>query len=55
MRPVRAPWRRLLGALDPRGWSLTVRVVTVTVLLSSLAVLAVGGYLSSVIADGLFT
>lgn len=51
--PGRAPgvWRR---RLDPRTWPLAARVVAVTVLLSSLAILAVGGYLSSVIADGLF-
>ncbi|MGP9693857.1 MtrAB system histidine kinase MtrB [Brachybacterium sp. AOP25-B2-12] len=40
--------------LDPRTWSLTLRVVSVTVLLSLLAILAVGSYLSTVIADGLF-
>lgn len=36
-------------------WPLTGRVVTVTVLLSTLAILAVGTYLSSVIADGMFS
>lgn len=39
---------------DPRSWSLTMRVVSVTILLSTLAIFAVGGYLSSMIADGLF-
>lgn len=41
-------------AWHPRSWPLAVRVVTVTVLLSVLAVATVGGYLSSVIADGLY-
>lgn len=40
--------------VDPRTWPLTVRVVAATVLLSVVAFAAVGAYLSSVIADGLF-
>ncbi|WP_304502161.1 MtrAB system histidine kinase MtrB [Brachybacterium sp. FME24] len=39
---------------DPRSWPLALRVVLVTTLLSILAMLAVGAYLSSVIADGLY-
>ncbi len=53
-RRVRGLPLRLARALDPRGWSLAVRVVSVTVLLSTVAILAVGAYLSSVITDGLF-
>lgn len=45
---------RLAHAADPRGWPLALRVVLVTTLLSILAMLAVGAYLSSVIADGLY-
>ncbi|MGP5624760.1 MtrAB system histidine kinase MtrB [Brachybacterium alimentarium] len=45
---------RLARAADPRGWPLALRVVLVTTLLSILAMLAVGAYLSSVIADGLY-
>ncbi|MEE1616910.1 MtrAB system histidine kinase MtrB [Brachybacterium sp. J153] len=45
---------RLGRALDPRHWQLALRVVVVTTLLSILAMLAVGAYLSSVIADGLY-
>ncbi|WP_246954701.1 MtrAB system histidine kinase MtrB [Brachybacterium sp. Marseille-Q7125] len=40
--------------VDPRSWPLAVRVVVVTILLSILALLTVGAYLSSVIADGLY-
>ncbi|QNN83565.1 HAMP domain-containing histidine kinase [Brachybacterium sp. Z12] len=39
---------------DPRSWPLALRVVLVTTLLSLFALLAVGAYLSSVIADGLY-
>ena len=50
-----APRRdRLRQAADPRSWSLALRVVLVTTLLSTLALLAVGAYLSTVIADGLY-
>ncbi len=50
-----APRRdRLRQAADPRNWSLALRVVLVTTLLSTLALLAVGAYLSTVIADGLY-
>ena len=45
---------RLLRAVDPRSWSLALRVVLVTTLLSTIALLAVGAYLSTVIADGLY-
>jgi len=45
--------RAVLGA-DPRSWPLALRVVLVTTLLSIVALLAVGAYLSSVIADGLY-
>lgn len=38
----------------PGHWPLALRVVVVTTLLASLAILAVGAYLSSVIADGLY-
>nr|WP_245354782.1 MtrAB system histidine kinase MtrB [Brachybacterium sacelli] len=41
-------------AVDPRGWPLALRVVLVTTLLSIVSMLAVGAYLSSVIADGLY-
>lgn len=40
--------------VDPRTWPLALRVVLVTTLLSIVAMLAVGAYLSSVIADGLY-
>ena len=40
--------------VDPRSWPLALRVVLVTTLLSIVALLAVGAYLSSVIADGLY-
>ncbi|WP_058233785.1 MtrAB system histidine kinase MtrB [Devriesea agamarum] len=40
--------------IAPRSWSLTVRVVVVTVVLATVGVLTVGLYLSSVIADGVF-
>ncbi|ASK64916.1 two-component sensor histidine kinase [Brachybacterium avium] len=43
----------VLGA-DPRSWPLALRVVLVTTLLSIVALLTVGAYLSSVIADGLY-
>jgi two-component system sensor histidine kinase MtrB len=39
---------------DPRSWALALRVVLVTTLLSTVALLAVGAYLSTVIADGLY-
>ncbi|AXK45519.1 MtrAB system histidine kinase MtrB [Brachybacterium saurashtrense] len=45
--------RAVLGA-DPRSWPLALRVVLVTTLLSIVALLTVGAYLSSVIADGLY-
>lgn len=45
--------RMVLGP-DPRSWPLALRVVLVTTLLSLVALLAVGAYLSSVIADGLY-
>ncbi|WP_422115069.1 MtrAB system histidine kinase MtrB [Brachybacterium sp. UNK5269] len=45
---------RAVHAADPRSWPLALRVVLVTTLLSMLAMLAVGAYLSSVIADGLY-
>ncbi|WP_114855565.1 MtrAB system histidine kinase MtrB [Brachybacterium sp. YJGR34] len=45
---------RSVRAVDPRSWPLALRVVVVTTLLSILAMLAVGAYLSSVIADGLY-
>lgn len=38
----------------PGHWPLALRVVVVTTLLASLAILTVGAYLSSVIADGLY-
>ncbi|MFC7463869.1 MtrAB system histidine kinase MtrB [Brachybacterium sp. GCM10030252] len=41
-------------AADPRSWPLALRVVLVTTLLSIVSMLAVGAYLSSVIADGLY-
>ena len=41
-------------AVDPRSWPLALRVVLVTTLLSIVSMLAVGAYLSSVIADGLY-
>ena len=40
--------------VDPRSWPFALRVVLVTTLLSIVALLAVGAYLSSVIADGLY-
>ncbi|HEX7352838.1 MtrAB system histidine kinase MtrB [Brachybacterium sp.] len=45
--------RAVLDA-DPRSWPLALRVVLVTTLLSIVALLTVGAYLSSVIADGLY-
>nr|WP_283774952.1 MtrAB system histidine kinase MtrB [Brachybacterium equifaecis] len=42
-----------MGA-DPRQWPLAARVVLLTTALSTLAVLAVGAYLTSVISDGLY-
>ena len=45
---------RALLAAHPRAWPLALRVVLVTTLLSIVAMLAVGAYLSSVIADGLY-
>lgn len=44
----------LVRHLDPRQWPLALRVVVVTTLLSIMAILTVGTYLSSVIADGLY-
>lgn len=44
----------LVRRLDPRQWPLALRVVVVTTLLAIIAILTVGTYLSSVIADGLF-
>lgn len=44
----------MLHRLLPTHWPLALRVVVVTTLLSSIAILAVGTYLSSVIADGLY-
>ena len=44
----------LVRHLDPRQWPLALRVVVVTTLLSIIAILTVGTYLSSVIADGLY-
>ncbi|MEE1649607.1 MtrAB system histidine kinase MtrB [Brachybacterium sp. J144] len=52
--PVPSAAARLGRAFDPRHWQLALRVVVVTTLLSILAMLAVGAYLSSVIADGLY-
>ncbi|WP_343068569.1 MtrAB system histidine kinase MtrB [Brachybacterium halotolerans] len=40
--------------LDPRRWSLAVRVVALTILLAAISVMSVGTYLSSVISDGLY-
>src|SRR5699024_7009108 len=40
--------------VDPRHWPLALRVVVVTIALSIVAMLTVGAYLSSVIADGLY-
>ncbi len=45
---------RAVPGIDPRSWPLALRVVLVTTLLSIVALLAVGAYLSSVIADGLY-
>ena len=45
---------RLRRGVDVRTWPLALRVVTVTTLLALLAILAVGVYLSTVIADGLY-
>ena len=44
----------LVRHLDPRQWPLALRVVVVTTLLSIVAILTVGAYLSGVIADGLY-
>lgn len=46
--------RELLARIDPRRWTLAVRVVALTVVLSAIAITTVGGYLSTVIADGLY-
>ncbi|MDO5662994.1 MAG: MtrAB system histidine kinase MtrB [Brachybacterium sp.] len=43
-----------LRRADPRRWPLTARVVAMTTLLSTLAILSVGLYLSTVISDGMF-
>ena len=51
--PTSDATRMVLGP-DPRSWPLALRVVLVTTLLSLVALLAVGAYLSSVIADGLY-
>lgn len=51
--PTSESVRPVLGA-DPRSWPLALRVVLVTTLLSIVALLTVGAYLSSVIADGLY-
>ncbi|MGO1504017.1 MAG: MtrAB system histidine kinase MtrB [Brachybacterium sp.] len=51
--PTSDATRMVLGP-DPRSWPLALRVVLVTTLLSLFALLAVGAYLSSVIADGLY-
>jgi two-component system sensor histidine kinase MtrB len=40
--------------LDPRRWTLAVRVVVLTILLAAISVMSVGTYLSSVISDGLY-
>ncbi|PWH05158.1 sensor histidine kinase [Brachybacterium endophyticum] len=40
--------------IDPRRWTLAVRVVVLTIVLSAIAVFTVGTYLSSVISDGLY-
>ena len=45
---------RLARVADPRSWPLALRVVMVTTLLALVALLTVGAYLSSVIADGLY-
>ena len=45
---------RAVPGIDPRSWPLALRVVLVTTLLSIVALLTVGAYLSSVIADGLY-
>lgn len=45
---------RLRRGVDVRTWPLALRVVTVTTLLALFAILAVGVYLSTVIADGLY-
>ena len=45
---------RLARGADPRSWPLALRVVMVTTLLALVALLTVGAYLSSVIADGLY-
>lgn len=52
-RPAPEATGMVLGP-DPRSWPLALRVVLVTTLLSIVALLAVGAYLSSVIADGLY-
>lgn len=49
-----SPVRRSMIDVDPRSWPLALRVVLVTTLLSVVALLVVGAYLSSVIADGLY-
>ena len=55
-RPALAerPVGRSVVDVDPRSWPLALRVVLVTTLLSVGALLVVGAYLSSVIADGLY-
>ncbi|WP_299304524.1 MtrAB system histidine kinase MtrB [uncultured Brachybacterium sp.] len=55
-RPALAerPVGRSVIDVDPRSWPLALRVVLVTTLLSVVALLVVGAYLSSVIADGLY-
>lgn len=49
-----AAGRTLQRGTDVRAWPLAVRVVTVTTLLALLSILAVGVYLSTIIADGLY-
>ncbi|MGY5765949.1 MtrAB system histidine kinase MtrB [Brachybacterium sp. DNPG3] len=51
---LRERGRRVREAVEPRRWSLALRVVLVTTLLATFAILSVGAYLSSVIADGLY-
>lgn len=46
--------REITARFDPRSWPLALRVIVLTALLSGVAIVAVGGYVSSVIADGLY-
>lgn len=52
--PTERSEKRSVIDVDPRSWPLALRVVLVTTLLSIVALLVVGAYLSSVIADGLY-